>query len=158
MLLGLLENHYEQLGRDLRACVATSLIQLGNRDMVSRFKLLPVFFKLFRCQDKTLRQTIFSHIVNDVSNLHQKSSNQKINSRLQSFMFAMFKDPHPMAVKKSLDVVVELWKRTHRFNPPPPIIYNDRCPNVRIYIYIYIYIYMYIFAVILAILLQGREI
>lgn len=106
-----MDHNYEQLGKDTRAIVTQALIQLMNRSMVSRFELLPVFFKLFQCQDKSLRQQVFSHIVNDVAKINRGSRDQKVNARLKNFMYKMLKHPHPMVVKKCLDIMIELWRR-----------------------------------------------
>mmetsp|Transcript_42968 Transcript_42968/g.69241 ORF Transcript_42968/g.69241 Transcript_42968/m.69241 type:complete len:612 (+) Transcript_42968:2-1837(+) len=106
-----MEHQYEVLGKDLRSIIAQALIQLCNRDMVSRFELLPIFFKLFRCKDKALRSVIYSHVVNDVVRLNRKAKDQKMNKKLQSFFLSMLKGSHAMGVKKSLDVIIDLWSR-----------------------------------------------
>lgn len=42
---------------------AQALILLRNRNQLPAVQVLPLFFRLFRCQDKPLRQLLFRHIV-----------------------------------------------------------------------------------------------
>ena len=44
------------------------------------FSLLELFFRLFRCKDKLLRETLFSHIVTDIKNINAKHKNNKVNT------------------------------------------------------------------------------
>jgi len=110
-LFNLLQDKFEVLEPGLRIIMVQALILLQNRDMASRFDLLPLFFKLFRCHDKALRKLLFAHIVNDIRRVNQHGKNPKINNSLQSFMFTMLKDENPMAARKSLAVMIELWRR-----------------------------------------------
>ena len=65
-LIELLEKHYALLDPHLRRSLVSALILLRNRGSATAAELLPLFFKLFRCQDKQLRVMIFRHIVADV--------------------------------------------------------------------------------------------
>ena len=110
-LLELLSLHCEILDPSLRRTVVQCLILLCNRQMVSRLHLLPVFFRLFRVQDKQLRSLIFSHIVNDIKRLNKQTNQQKLNGALQNFMYSMLRDENRSVAKKSLDVMIDLWRR-----------------------------------------------
>lgn len=142
-LLDLISEHYATLDSNLRRCIVQSLILLLNRvpQHLSRIKVYPVFFTLFRCPDKTLRSLLFSFLVNDIKRMNRKTQNNKLNSALQSFMFnllsagskdgaggagsaaagapsaaavlaASAEHEHTrMAAKKSLQVMIELWRR-----------------------------------------------
>ena len=48
--------------------------------MVFNFSLLELFFALFRCKDKLLRQLLYSHIVTDIKNINAKHKNNKVNT------------------------------------------------------------------------------
>lgn len=37
--------------------------------------------------------------------------NNQLNKQLQNFMYDMLADPNPIAAKKSLDVMIELYRR-----------------------------------------------
>lgn len=110
-LLAILRQHYETLSPSLRKSITQGLIMLQNRNMISRLEILPTFFQLFRCKDKPLRALLFSHIVNDIKKVNQKSQNHRLNNTLQNFMFTMLNDENEMAARKSLDVMIELWRR-----------------------------------------------
>ena len=58
-LIELLEKHYALLDPHLRRSLVSALILLRNRGSATAAELLPLFFKLFRCQDKQLRVMIF---------------------------------------------------------------------------------------------------
>ena len=48
--------------------------------LVFHFSLLELFFALFRCKDKLLRQLLYSHIVTDIKNINAKHKNNKVNT------------------------------------------------------------------------------
>ena len=113
-LLDLLTNHYEVLDPPLRKTIVQSVILLQNRGMIDRMVLLPILFQLFKIQDKPLRQLLFSHIVSDIKRINYKKvpGYLKINSQLQNYMYTMLSDKtSPLAAKKSLDVMIDLWRR-----------------------------------------------
>lgn len=79
---------------------------------VSRRRLqLTNLLQLFRCQDKVLRQLLFAHIVTDIKNTNEKRTNQKVNREMQNFMYSMLKDENETAARKSLDVMVALYRK-----------------------------------------------
>eukprot|EP00163_Fabomonas_tropica_P018404 TRINITY_DN3270_c0_g1_i2.p1 TRINITY_DN3270_c0_g1~~TRINITY_DN3270_c0_g1_i2.p1 ORF type:complete len:710 (+),score=171.06 TRINITY_DN3270_c0_g1_i2:123-2252(+) len=108
---GLLEEHYSVMDPALRKHLAQMLIILRNRNLVAPTDLLSLFFTLFRCRDKVLREMLYSHIVNDIKNLNNKHRNNKVNNALQNFMFTMLQDSSVVAARKSLDVMIELYER-----------------------------------------------
>ncbi|KXS09179.1 hypothetical protein M427DRAFT_105875 [Gonapodya prolifera JEL478] len=107
----LLSNHHQNLNPDLRKTMVQALMLLRNRDLISQTSLLSLFFVLFRCRDKQLRQLLHSHIVSDIKNANQKAKNNKLNKTLQNFMYTMLGDAHEIAAKKSLDVMIDLYKK-----------------------------------------------
>nr|KAG5707779.1 hypothetical protein BaRGS_015939 [Batillaria attramentaria] len=84
---------------------------LRNKGLIEATTVLELFFKLFRCQDKLLRKTIFSYIVSDIKNVNAKHKNIKLNTTLQNFMYTMLRDNNPIAAKMSLDVMIDLYRR-----------------------------------------------
>ncbi len=72
---------------------------------------MPLLFTLFRCQDKHLRQLLHSHIVQDIKGLNAKVKNNKLNKSLQNFMYTMLNDSNEMAARKSLQVMIDLYKK-----------------------------------------------
>ncbi|KAK3271846.1 hypothetical protein CYMTET_19828 [Cymbomonas tetramitiformis] len=111
-LIELLDKHYSLLDSTLRRKVVEALILLRNRGRLSSVELLPVFFRLFRCNDKRLRQMLFKHIVSDLHNSNKKHRNEKLNRTLQNFLFEQLtKEEHVTAAKKSLAVLTEMYRR-----------------------------------------------
>ncbi|XP_062577170.1 protein SDA1 homolog, partial [Saccostrea cucullata] len=110
-LRDLLSCHGDGLDRSMRMTFCKAMILLRNKNMLEASSMLELFFKLFRCQDKLLRKTLYSYIVNDIKNVNKKHKNTKLNSTLQSFMYTMMKDNNAVAAKMSLDVMIELYRR-----------------------------------------------
>ncbi|KAK7498701.1 hypothetical protein BaRGS_00010078 [Batillaria attramentaria] len=95
----------------MRMTFVKALIMLRNKGLIEATTVLELFFKLFRCQDKLLRKTIFSYIVSDIKNVNAKHKNIKLNTTLQNFMYTMLRDNNPIAAKMSLDVMIDLYRR-----------------------------------------------
>jgi protein SDA1 len=99
------------LDPEVRKAVVSALILLRNRGLIEPTASLPVFFRLFRVQDKQLRGQLYKHIVNDVRNINKRGSNEKTNRTLQNFMYNMVTNPDALAAQKSLEVIIELYRR-----------------------------------------------
>ena len=110
-LILLLDEHHLILNPRVRKTLVQVLILMRNRKLLASLDLLPLFFKLFRCADKQLRELLFIDIVNDIKNANTPSMNNKLNKVLQNFMYEMLKDNSSMAAKKSLQVMVELYRK-----------------------------------------------
>lgn len=84
----------------------------------SVFRLLPLFFTLFKCRDKPLREMLYNHIVNDIKNANLKAKNNRLNKTLQSYMFTILEsvktgnsDENAVSAKKGVDVCIELYHK-----------------------------------------------
>ena len=62
-IIELLDTHYALLEPSLRRSLTSALILLHNRGARALGDLLPLFFKMFRCEDKPLRALVFAHVV-----------------------------------------------------------------------------------------------
>ena len=107
----LLSEHYLTLDRELRKVMVRALILMRNRDLCEPVPLLKLCFLLFRCPDKELRQLLFKHIVSDVRNMNKNSLNHRVNRDLQNFLYTMLEDASTVAARKSLNVIIELYRR-----------------------------------------------
>jgi protein SDA1 len=87
--MDLLDMHYAVLDSALRRTLVQSLILLRNRNQLEPLVVLPLFFRLFRCQDKQLRSMLFRHIVSDIKTANKGARNDKLNRALQSFMYGI---------------------------------------------------------------------
>ncbi|TPX68745.1 hypothetical protein SpCBS45565_g02932 [Spizellomyces sp. 'palustris'] len=110
-IIDLLSNNYQILEPDLRKTMVQALVLLRNKDLIATTSLLSLFFTLFRAKDKQLRTLLHSHIVNDIKNANAKSKNNKLNKTLQNFMYTMLKDSNEIAAKKSLEVMIDLYRK-----------------------------------------------
>ncbi|OWZ22777.1 hypothetical protein PHMEG_0002449 [Phytophthora megakarya] len=110
-IMGLLRDNYLVLEPELRKTLVQSLMLLRNRGLVDAITLLKLFFELFRCPDKRLRELLYKHIVSDIRQLNATTRNVKVNKALQNFLFEMLKDESEHAAVKSLQVLMELFKR-----------------------------------------------
>jgi protein SDA1 len=110
-IMALLRDNYLVLEPELRKTLVQSLMLLRNRGLVDAITLLKLFFELFRCPDKRLRELLYKHIVSDIRQLNANSRNVKVNKALQNFLFEMLQDESEHAAIKSLQVLMELFKR-----------------------------------------------
>lgn len=73
-IMDLLDKHYAVLSSSLRQSLVKSLILLRNRGHLKSAEVLPLFFRLFRCQDKNLRDLLFKHIVAGMQGCFSKTA------------------------------------------------------------------------------------
>ena len=107
----LLERHQGTLDPALRRHLVSALILLRNKGAVGVEVTLPLFFKLFRVKDKSLRVLMFKHIVSDAKAANKKRIDDKYNRVVQSFLYAAIKDEHEATAKKALAVLTEMYRR-----------------------------------------------
>eukprot|EP00887_Chlorella_sp_A99_P007365 scaffold2.g7365.t1 len=110
-LMELLEKHHAVLDPALRQTLVKALILLRNRGQLAPTALLPLLFKLFRVQDKALRQLVFRHITADIKNSNKRQRNERLNRAVQNFMYSVLQDEHEASAKKGLAVLTEMWRR-----------------------------------------------
>jgi len=106
-----LDKQAHALNPEVRMVFVRALILLKNKGFITASALFHLFFQLFRCQDKTLRQVIYDFIIQDIKNMNIKRKNNKLNKTLQNFMYTMLNDNNAMASKMSLDVMIELYHK-----------------------------------------------
>lgn len=110
-IVDILKTHNTVLHNDMRLSLCKCLILLRNKNFITAFDLLELFFLLLKCQDKHLREFLKNHIITDIKNINMKHKDMKFNSTLQNFMFLMLQDSNPKAAKLSLDILVELYHK-----------------------------------------------
>ncbi|RXG62333.1 Protein SDA1-like protein [Armadillidium vulgare] len=110
-LVSILERHGSSLHPSMRFVFVKALVLLRNKNLLSPTALLSLFFRLLQSQDKNLRKFLKDHIITDIKNINSKGKNMKLNKELQNFMFEMLKDNHAVAIKTSLDVMIDLYKK-----------------------------------------------
>eukprot|EP01130_Rhizamoeba_saxonica_P013639 TRINITY_DN5836_c1_g1_i1.p1 TRINITY_DN5836_c1_g1~~TRINITY_DN5836_c1_g1_i1.p1 ORF type:complete len:666 (-),score=149.47 TRINITY_DN5836_c1_g1_i1:1927-3699(-) len=107
----LLELNAKLLAPNIRMVLVQCLILLRNRNLLSPTSLLSLFFKLFRCPDKRLREALHQHIVSDIKKCNKNKRNPTLNRTLQNFMYTMLQDDDAIAPRESLAVMIELYRK-----------------------------------------------
>jgi protein SDA1 len=74
-MLNLLQQYYSILHAEVRMCLVTCLKIMRGKDVVPATAVLPVFLKLFKCQDKELRQFLHGCIITDLKDINKSSKN-----------------------------------------------------------------------------------
>jgi len=87
--INILQQYYSILHPIMRMTLVTCLKIMRGKDVASPSVVLPVFFKLFRCEDKHLRKFLHHILVSDLKKLNQNHKVQNINRKMQNFIFAM---------------------------------------------------------------------
>lgn len=110
-IVDILKTHNTILHNDMRLSLCKCLILLRNKNFITPFDLLELFFSLLKCQDKYLREFLKTHIITDIKNMNMKHKDMKFNSTLQNFIFSMLKDSDAKAAKLSVDILIELYHK-----------------------------------------------
>ncbi|KAI9293060.1 SDA1-domain-containing protein [Neoconidiobolus thromboides FSU 785] len=130
-LIELLTKFHMVLCPDLRKSIVQSLILLKNKGVIESMDLLSLFFTLFRCKDKLLREILYTFIINDIKDANSKHKDNRLNKTLQNFLYSIFQkaqglsnnsnapdgSENVIAAKKSLQVCIELYRKN---------IWNDK--------------------------------
>jgi protein SDA1 len=110
-MLNLLQQYYAILHPEVRMTLVTCLKIMRGKDNVQAVVVLPVFFKLFRCKDKELRKFLHGSLISDLKEINKSAKNHAVNKKLQGFVLSLLQDPNEDAAKRSLNVMIELYKR-----------------------------------------------
>lgn len=110
-IVDILKTHNTILHNDMRLSLCKCLILLRNKNFITPFDLLELFFQLLKCQDKYLREFLKTHIITDIKNINMKHKDMKFNSTLQNFIFSMLRDSDTRAAKLSIDILIELYQK-----------------------------------------------
>ncbi|GKT36487.1 Protein SDA1 homolog, partial [Aduncisulcus paluster] len=110
-LCSMLDDYATVMHPEFRYQVIHGLIILRGKDVIQPLDILPLFFRLLRIHDKQLRRTVTRFIVGDIKRINVQKRNVKVNARLQGFLFRMVRDPSPLAAKRSLLIMAELYAK-----------------------------------------------
>ncbi|XP_053608072.1 protein SDA1 homolog [Plodia interpunctella] len=110
-IVDVLKRHNTVLHNDMRLSLCKCLILLRNKNFITPFDLLELFFQLLKCQDKFLREFLKTHIITDIKNINMKHKDMKFNSTLQNFIFSMLRDSDARSAKLSIDILIELYQK-----------------------------------------------
>lgn len=110
-LLTVLNNYHTALNPEFRKALFGTLVMLRNREQIPALSILPVCFKLFRCQDKELRRNAFNFMVSDIKRINKHSQNYQLNKQLQGFVYSMVDDSNLTAAKKSIHLMMTMYTK-----------------------------------------------
>ncbi|CAK1596107.1 unnamed protein product [Parnassius mnemosyne] len=110
-IVDILKTHNTILHSDMRLSLCKCLILLRNKNFVTSYDLLELFFSLIKCQDKNLREYLKTHIITDIKNMNMKHKDMKLNSTLQNFIFSMLRDTNAKSAKLAVDILIELYHK-----------------------------------------------
>ena len=74
-LVNIVEQYFGILHVNTRAICVQCLTILRAKNMISPTLVIPLFVKLFKCEDKKLRENLFGVIVNDIKRLNKQKKN-----------------------------------------------------------------------------------
>lgn len=110
-LITLIENNYSIINHEIRLGIVESLSLLRKKDLIDALEVLPLFFKLLRCQDKILRRRLHEIIISDLQRINSAHKNNSVNKKLQNFCIDMLNDPNKKAGRKTLNIMIILYKK-----------------------------------------------
>ena len=110
-IIDLLNDKADILERQLRLKLVQNLVLIRNRGQLDAMPFFTTCFQLFRLQDKQLRQVLFNALVSDVQNTNIKKQNRQFNRELKTYMRKLILGEEPLVGRKTLDVLIELYKK-----------------------------------------------
>eukprot|EP00177_Eucheuma_denticulatum_P001432 GFKZ01002582.1.p1 GENE.GFKZ01002582.1~~GFKZ01002582.1.p1 ORF type:complete len:748 (-),score=122.75 GFKZ01002582.1:493-2736(-) len=105
---------------DTRRALVKLLALLQTRGAADPAAVIPLFFRLLACNDKNLRRMLHAFIVSDIKKLHARGHGSR--GQVQAFLFGMVDDPNEVLVKRSLHVLIDLFRKR--------IWNNSKCANM----------------------------
>lgn len=92
-----------------RRALVRTLALLRARGAADAAVVIPLFFRLLSVEDKVLRRMLHGHILADVRRLQAAGGQRRAG--LQGYLFGMVDEPNEVLVKRSLNVLVGLFRR-----------------------------------------------
>merc|ERR1719473_2346563 len=115
ILMTILKEHYNVLHPSTRKTLVQALVFLRNRKAFDLVRVLPIYFKLFKLQDKSLRASLLSHMVRDIER-SKKMEPSKDQNELQKFFFNQIRNSDFEVGRKAVAVIVVLCQKKVWFN------------------------------------------
>jgi protein SDA1 len=110
-LVELLETGANTLHPDVRAKLLQALILLRNRGLLDPLVLLKLSFKLISITDKALRVNLRDYIVQDIKMINHDKNNEKLNRRVQAYLFGVVAEDGGVTARKTVEILSELYRR-----------------------------------------------
>jgi protein SDA1 len=110
-LLELVDTNAVILHPDVRAKLLQALMLMRSKQMLDPLVLIKLGFRLISIQDKNLRVTVKDYIVQDIKAMNHDKRNEKLNRRVQAFLFSVVADDESVTARKTVDILAELYRR-----------------------------------------------
>eukprot|EP01022_Parablepharisma_sp_SALTPOND_P009651 TRINITY_DN139_c0_g1_i10.p6 TRINITY_DN139_c0_g1~~TRINITY_DN139_c0_g1_i10.p6 ORF type:complete len:820 (-),score=155.54 TRINITY_DN139_c0_g1_i10:3345-5804(-) len=119
-LVNIVEQYYGILHVTTRAICVQCLTILRSKNLISPTLVIPLFVKLFKSEDKKLRESLFNIIVNDIKRINKQKKNvvwliflpqQHINTQLQNCLYNLIEHHTDKTAKAALLIMLELYRR-----------------------------------------------
>ncbi|GAA43151.2 SDA1 domain containing 1, partial [Clonorchis sinensis] len=95
----------------MRMAFMKAFMRLKTRDLIPLDKAIDIAFKLHRCQDKQVRQTMRNFVVHDIKRLNLRQKMHKVNSLVQSHLAKLLKDNNPTVAREAVFVLLRLFRK-----------------------------------------------
>ncbi|TPP51074.1 SDA1 domain containing 1 [Fasciola gigantica] len=95
----------------MRAAFMKAFMRLKTKDLIPLSKAVDVAFKLHRCQDKQVRQTMRNFVVHDIKRLNRREKLSRLNATVQTYLAKILKDNNPTVAREAVFILIRLFKK-----------------------------------------------
>lgn len=111
ILIKTLDEHFDVMHSSMRQTLVQALIMLRNRDQFPPLRTLPLYFKLFKLQDKGLRKMVFSHVTRDVASVSTKNRAHAVAKELRDFFFERMKETELEVSRRACAIFISMYRQ-----------------------------------------------
>lgn len=128
-LKAILTQHHATLHPDLREKIVGSLVLLRRKEIIDSTSLLTTLFPiLVSSPSKTLRELVFTKILNDLRNSNSKAINHPLNRTIQTVLYNLITaDRSSARAIWSIKITREMWKRQYWTDTKPVDVMKEAC-------------------------------
>ncbi|VDK55870.1 unnamed protein product [Anisakis simplex] len=110
-VISLLRNQGAGLDPEIRMALCKALVVLRNHKVVAPLDVLQLFFDLVRCEDKSLRKFLYGAVISQLRKFGKEKRDQKLLSKMQSFLFAKLKDSRSIVVRTAQLILIDAYRK-----------------------------------------------
>jgi protein SDA1 len=116
-LIDVLKKFSNVLNVDVRLACVRALLLIRNKNLIEPMYIFELAFFLFKCKDKLLRSTLYTHLINDVKKMKTKLKAHKQLQKIQQYVYTVIKDSNGNVAKYALVryLCEHVPNRMHRF-------------------------------------------
>lgn len=110
-LIKVLQEFHNVIHPGTRKTLVQALVLLRNRGQFDLVKVLPMYFKMFKCPDKLLRKSLLTHVVKDIERTWKLTTSLAVHGPLQTFFYSQLKGSDFEILKKAIAVLICLAQK-----------------------------------------------